>query len=563
MPVKAPNGRTLLIALAAIVACGCALLLVGPRALGGPTSILAVSGNSMEPRIKAGDLILVRSGGPYHVGQIVAYHNIPASATFLHRIIAVRGTGFAMKGDNNGWIDPGTAQPQQILGSLWIRIPGAGSAFKWVATPLHGALLAAASAFLIALQETFRRRKRPRAVAADPGDEHGAPVLAIPGVDLLRNDATGPWTWRPPPRASLPVDAILKTTLAAALVGAAACAFLGVISFSRPASIPERPVQLYRQSGTMSYQATAPPSPVYPTGRVSSPSPLYLHLVKRATFSFGYRVTPIGRTAVSGTAQMRLMLHGSTGWTRALALTPPRPFRGRTVTLEQRISVAQVRSLLATIQSLTASPDSYSLLVAPVVVTHGSAGGRPFVRRFTPHFTFDLSDAEMTLAGAPTSPSAISSALTNSGVETAPASGSQRTQLSVGPLQLPVTWWRLLTLLLGTALLGTAAAAAVAMHRRLAGRGEPALIAAKYRSMLVPLALAPVPGERHVTVRSFDDLVRVARRHDTTIMHHASADGAEHYLVLADGVTFRYRSNASAAFSEPRGDVRSADSDVA
>lgn len=562
MPVKAPNGRTLLIALAAIVACGCALLLVGPRALGGPTSILAVSGNSMEPRINAGDLILVRSGGPYHVGQIVAYHNIPASATFLHRIIAVRGTGFAMKGDNNSWIDPGTAQPPQILGGLWIRIPGAGSAFKWVATPLHGALLAAAAAFLIALQETFRRRKRPRAVPADPGDEYGAPVLAMPGGDLLRNVATGPWAWRPPPGRELPVDTILRAALATALVGAAACAFLGVISFSRPASTPGKPAQLFRQSGAVSYRATVSPSPVYPTGRVSSPSPLYLHLVKGATFSFRYRVTPIGTTVLSGTAQMRLMLHGSTGWTRALAITPPHPIQDRTVTLEQRISVAQVRSLLATIQSLTASPDSYSLSVAPVVVTHVSAGGHPFVRRFTPHFTFDLSDAEMTPAGAPTSPSAISSALSRSGVETAPAPGSQRTQLSVGPLQMPVSWWRLLAVLLGTALLGAAAAAAVAMHRRLAGRGEPALISARYRDMLVPLALAPVAGERHVTVRSFDDLVRVARRHETTIMHHASADGAEHYLVLADGVTFRYRSTGSVV-SEPRAERRAADTDVA
>src|SRR5215468_1382358 len=111
--MRLPRGRTWLVILTTIVVVGSALLLVGPRALGGPTSILAVSGNSMEPRINAGDLILVRAGGPYHVGQIVAYHNIPASATFLHRIVAPRGTGFAMKGDHNGWIDPGTAQPGQ------------------------------------------------------------------------------------------------------------------------------------------------------------------------------------------------------------------------------------------------------------------------------------------------------------------------------------------------------------------------------------------------------------------------------------------------------------------
>jgi signal peptidase I len=561
--MKTPRGRTLLVILSSIVAAGCGLVLVGPKALGGPTSILAVSENSMEPRINAGDLILVRAGGPYHVGQIVAYHNIPASATFLHRIVAIRGTGFAMKGDHNGWIDPGTAQPGQIVGSLWIRIPGGGSAFTWVASPLHGALLAAAAAFLIGLREILRRRTRRRRQAG--GREDGdAPALAPPGGDRLRNVAPGPWTWRPPPvRPDLPVDTILKATLAAALIGAAACTFLGVVSFSRPASTAGRPAPLFRQAGRLSYQATASPSPVYPTGRVTSPTPLYLHLVKGATFSFRYRVAPIGQTAVSGFAQMRLVLHGNTGWTRTLAVTPPHRFHGTAVSLRQRVSIAQVRSLLASIQSLTASPDSYSMTVEPVVVTHGSAEGQPFVRRFTPRFTFGLTDAEMTLAGAPATPAAVTSALSSTSLETGTPPRPRAAELSVGPLRLPVAWWRVLALALGTAMIGTAAATAIEMHRRLACKGEPALIAAKHRDLLVPLALSPVEGDRHVTVRSFDDLVRVARRHETTIMHHADADGSEHYLVLADGVTYRYRSSSTRTASDGPSDDRAADADAA
>src|SRR3954451_9050936 len=192
--MTAPRGRTLLVTLSALVAAGCALLLVGPKSLGGPTSILAVSGSSMEPRINAGDLIVVRAGGPYRVGQIVAYHNIPASATFLHRIAAVRGTGFAMKGDHNGWIDPGTAQPGQVVGRLWIRVPGAGSTFKWVATPLHGALLAAAAALLIGWRDTRRRRRRRRGTGGERDDPAAAAMPAQP-ADLPRNVAPGPWAW--------------------------------------------------------------------------------------------------------------------------------------------------------------------------------------------------------------------------------------------------------------------------------------------------------------------------------------------------------------------------------
>jgi signal peptidase I len=552
--MKAPRGRTLVVTLSAAIAAGCALLLVGPRALGGPTSILAVSGNSMEPRINAGDLIVVRAGGPYHVGQIVAYHNIPASATFLHRIVATGGTGFVMQGDHNGWVDPGTAEPDQIVGRLWIRIPGGGSAFKWVAAPLHGALLAALAAFVIRWRETVPRPRRRRRFGATVDAHSEPPALAPPGGDPPGNVPRGPWSRRRPPvRPGLLADSVLKAALATALIGAAACLVLGVVSFSRAASAPGRPVSLFRQSGTMSYQATGSPSPVYPAGKVSSPTPLYLHLVRSADFVFRYSMTPIKDTALSGTAQMSLVLHGNTGWSRVLALTPPQPFQGTDVTIEQQISVAHLRSLLATIQSLTASPDSYSLAVAPLVVTHGSAGGHPFVRRFTPSFRFDVTDTEMTLAGGPTSPAATRAALSSTTLETATPPGPQPAKLTVGPLVLPVGWWRRLAVIVGTASLASAAAIALTMNRRLARQGEPAVISAKHRELLVPLALAPVAGERHVTVRSFDDLVRVARRHDTTIMHHASGDGGEHYLVLADGVTFRYH---SPGIQEPPADVR-------
>jgi hypothetical protein len=203
------------------------------------------------------------------------------------------------------------------------------------------------------------------------------------------------------------------------------------------------------------------------------------------------------------------------------------------------------------------------MTIAPVVVTHGTASGQPFVRRFTPRFTFDVTDAEMTLAGAPATPAAVTSALSSTALETGTPPGPQATELSVGPLHMPVSWWRELALVLGTAMIGTAAATAIETHRRLARKGEPALISAKYRDLLVPLALTPVEGERHVTVRSFDDLARVARRHETTIMHHADPDGSEHYLVLADGVTYRYRSSSSPADSGPPSEVRISDTDAA
>jgi hypothetical protein len=46
-------------------------------------------------------------------------------------------------------------------------------------------------------------------------------------------------------------------------------------------------------------------------------------------------------------------------------------------------------------------------------------------------------------------------------------------------------------------------------------------------------------------------------------MHHGDDDGSEHYLVLADGVTFRYRSRSSPAACEPAAEARTTDTDAA
>ena len=73
----------------ALALVGCLWFLFAPSALGGSTSYVVTDGVSMEPRFHAGDLALVRSGGDYRVGQIVAYHNRQLGTVVLHRIVAL------------------------------------------------------------------------------------------------------------------------------------------------------------------------------------------------------------------------------------------------------------------------------------------------------------------------------------------------------------------------------------------------------------------------------------------------------------------------------------------
>src|SRR3990170_4108340 len=81
------------------------LLLVSQR-LDGPVSAVAVKGNSMEPAISAGDLVVVAKSGRYEAGDAVAYRSGKLDAIVLHRIVERDGDRFVFKGDNNGWLDP-------------------------------------------------------------------------------------------------------------------------------------------------------------------------------------------------------------------------------------------------------------------------------------------------------------------------------------------------------------------------------------------------------------------------------------------------------------------------
>ena len=62
-------------ALAALVVAGLAWWLLAPTQLGGSTGYAVVVGQSMEPEIERGDLVLVRQRGEYGVGDVVLYDN--------------------------------------------------------------------------------------------------------------------------------------------------------------------------------------------------------------------------------------------------------------------------------------------------------------------------------------------------------------------------------------------------------------------------------------------------------------------------------------------------------
>ena len=72
------------------------------------------------------------------------------------------------------------------------------------------------------------------------------------------------------------------------------------------------------------------------------------------------------------------------------------------------------------------------------------------------------------------------------------------------------------------------------------GLGEPARIAARYRSQIVDVAAATAPPGPVVMVGGIDELARIAKVEQSVILHEDLGDGAHRYRVFLGSVTYEY-----------------------
>ena len=147
---RALNAAAIAATIVAIVAW---FLLLRPSTLGGATGYVLVVGKSMEPKMRSGDLAIVRASDSYAVGEIVAYH-VPeggpgAGTLVIHRIVGGSATaGYRMQGDNRDQPDFWRPRPSDIEGRMAVHVPGAGRILALLRDPLALATLAALLAFV-------------------------------------------------------------------------------------------------------------------------------------------------------------------------------------------------------------------------------------------------------------------------------------------------------------------------------------------------------------------------------------------------------------------------------
>ena len=83
-------------------------------------TILRVSSNSMVPKLKKGDFIIIKKQSQYEVGDIITYEVIEENNGYYvtHRIIEKNENGFVTKGDANNKIDDCKVCESEIKGKV-------------------------------------------------------------------------------------------------------------------------------------------------------------------------------------------------------------------------------------------------------------------------------------------------------------------------------------------------------------------------------------------------------------------------------------------------------------
>jgi signal peptidase I len=504
--------------LLALIALACVWFYFAPGTLGGSTTYVVTDGISMEPRFHTGDLALVRSQSHYEIGQIVAYHSDAFHTIVLHRIVGRTGNRYIFKGDNNNFRDFEHPARSQLIGSLWLHIPGAGARLHSFRSPLLIAILVGVGTLLFAgaafVRRTRRRRRQRRAEAAH------APALRRP-QHLTASDA-----------GLLALGAVALLPFLA----------LALLAFTRPATALLPYTAPYKQSGTFSYGAKASSGSIYPGDHAATGDPLFTHVVSAVQVRFGYQFGTASTHKLSGKARLDATIASSSGWQKTFELGSPQRFRGDKTALVATLDLPALLALVAHVEATTAVSGSYTLTLSPQLNVRGTLDARPLQASFSPQLKFALNKLEVQpIVGGGGSQSAAHSKaapFASSAAGSVKGRREQSSSLALGPVRLTVAAARWIALG-GAALL---ICALLALRGLLKGRSrdESQSIKARYGRLIVPVERVwHLPELAVIDLPDIEALVRIAEHYDRSILHEQTEEG-EAFWVTDESGQFRY-----------------------
>ncbi|MDQ3940048.1 MAG: signal peptidase I [Actinomycetota bacterium] len=485
--------------------------LFAPRSLGGRVFYVITTGNSMEPVLHDGDLVLVKEEATYESGEVVAYVNPQlGDNVVLHRIVRREGNQFVFKGDNNDFIDPHRVSSDELVGKQWVRLPQVGRLFERLREPRTAALVAGALG-LLAFGGNMTRGRR-RAMGRSAGS--GRSAMARSGTSHL---------------------------MVPAAVGALCFLVLGVLAFGRPTERIAPTIESYRHVGSFDYSADAAPGPVY-DGDVRTGDPIFLRLVDSADFVFTYRFESDGVHQIEGAASLRATIAGTNGWERTVPMTAETPLLDDEITLEGTIDLERIEEILARVERSTGVvAQMYSVEISPEVRVTGEVEGLAFEDTFAPVLAMQLDDLQLQL------PRTVGAETTSVTEQLAPSRSVdvegrvlEPNRVSVGPVDLDVETARRIAVVGAIVCLVLLLIAGVPLAM---SRDETSRILVRYGSRIVPMRSFAGNGMALAEIDDVDDLAKIAERYDRPILHES--DGGNRYLVEGEGLLYVYRGEKS------------------
>ena len=290
----------------------------------------------------------------------------------LHRIIGREGDRYIFKGDNNNFVDPEHPLASQLMGALWIHIPGAGVRLQSIRSPaLMGGLIFVGMLLLTGGAFTQRRRRRHRQQRASGSLIDSPPQL--------------------PQRPGHPAVAVLTIGLLALLPFLA----LAVIGFTHPLTTRRQVNIPYKQSGKLSYSADEAPAPAYPTGRASTGEPLFTNVLHAVAVRFGYHFQSAAAHALAGKASLSATITSTSGWHTTFALGAPTRFRGDHAHVTGTLDLGSVVALIKSVETTTKVRGTDAFTIIPHVIAYGSVGHAPLKATFAPEVKFAIVEGEI------------------------------------------------------------------------------------------------------------------------------------------------------------------------
>jgi signal peptidase I len=341
-----------------------------PVQLGGSTAYVIVDGNSMEPFMYRGDLVLVKTADHYEVDDVVTYKH-PDIGPVIHRIVQLDGDHFVMKGDHNSWLDTFRPTQPQIIGKLWFFVPHLGTTLGQIRSPMVLAVIAGIIGFmlmktlLLQPEPKLSLQKQNRPAETDPQPESAGAGL----LDLL---------------------SLFGLLAVGALI-------LGGLAFTKPLSVPATMPLPYEHKGQFTYSSSAPTG-VYDTNTAQTGQPLFLNLSNDLNISFDYKLQSDWPQEVTGDYQLSAELADPDGWQRTIQLVPATPFEGSELMVSSVLHLQEVQQIIITFEEQTGiQRKDYTLSIVPHIQLAGTLAGQALDDSFSPPLVFRLDKSQIWL----------------------------------------------------------------------------------------------------------------------------------------------------------------------